>query len=34
MAIDFFVHPEFKKEHYLDNESYRNYEKGLISILL
>ena len=33
MAIDFFVHPEFKKEHYLDNESYKDYEKGLISIL-
>ena len=33
MAIDFFVHPELKKEHYLDNESYKGYENSLISIL-
>ena len=33
MAIDFFVHPEFKKELFLNNENYKAYEKGLISIL-
>ena len=33
MAIDFFVHPEFKKELFLNNENYKAYERGLISIL-
>ena len=33
VVIDFFVHPEFKKEDYLDNESYESYENCLVSIL-
>lgn len=33
MAIDFFVHPEFKKEDYPENQAYKEYESSLISIM-